>query len=142
MNYDLKAIVIHRGGAYGGHYHAYLRDDLKEGVWNLKLPEKYATEPTKLEDKKDQDKKKGEEEKQSAAAGATEDKKEEEETKKEELINEKDIDWKSMSKTERKAMSKKLKAQKQSQNQNKKPQQQSKKSKKKEEKMMLDMDYS
>jgi ubiquitin carboxyl-terminal hydrolase 40 len=23
--YELKAIIIHRGGAYGGHYHAYVR---------------------------------------------------------------------------------------------------------------------
>ena len=35
VNYELKAIVIHRGGPYGGHYHAYIRDDLKVGVWNL-----------------------------------------------------------------------------------------------------------
>jgi len=26
--YELKSIVIHRGGPYGGHYHAYIRDDL------------------------------------------------------------------------------------------------------------------
>lgn len=39
VNYELKAIVIHKGGPYGGHYHAYIRDDLKEGVWNLQLPE-------------------------------------------------------------------------------------------------------
>ena len=23
--YELKAVLIHRGGAYGGHYHAYVR---------------------------------------------------------------------------------------------------------------------
>lgn len=39
VNYELKAVVIHKGGPYGGHYHAYIRDDLKEGVWNLQLPE-------------------------------------------------------------------------------------------------------
>lgn len=22
--YELKSIIIHRGGAYGGHYHAYI----------------------------------------------------------------------------------------------------------------------
>ena len=33
--YELKSIVIHRGGAYGGHYFAYIKDDLKEGNWNL-----------------------------------------------------------------------------------------------------------
>lgn len=42
--YELKAVIIHRGGAYGGHYHAYIRDELKEGVWKLKVPEKYSTE--------------------------------------------------------------------------------------------------
>ena len=41
INYDLKAILIHIGGAYGGHYHAYSREDLKEGVWNLQLPENF-----------------------------------------------------------------------------------------------------
>lgn len=33
--YELKSIIIHRGGAYGGHYFAYIKDDLKEGNWNL-----------------------------------------------------------------------------------------------------------
>jgi ubiquitin C-terminal hydrolase len=23
-DYELKSIIIHRGGAYGGHYHAYI----------------------------------------------------------------------------------------------------------------------
>ena len=27
-DYELKSIVIHRGGAYGGHYFAYIKDDL------------------------------------------------------------------------------------------------------------------
>ena len=27
--YELKSVVIHRGGAYGGHYYAYVHDDLK-----------------------------------------------------------------------------------------------------------------
>ena len=53
-------IIIHRGGPYGGHYHAYIRDDLKEGVWNLKMPEKFAEAPTEVvksneKDKKEQD---------------------------------------------------------------------------------------
>lgn len=26
--YELKSIVIHRGGAYGGHYFAYIKDDM------------------------------------------------------------------------------------------------------------------
>ena len=38
INYELKAILIHIGGPYGGHYHAYIRDDLNEGVWNLQVP--------------------------------------------------------------------------------------------------------
>jgi ubiquitin carboxyl-terminal hydrolase 40 len=33
--YELKAIIIHRGGAYGGHYHAYIQDDLGEGDRHL-----------------------------------------------------------------------------------------------------------
>jgi hypothetical protein len=35
LMYELKSIIIHRGGAYGGHYFAYIKDDLKEGNWNL-----------------------------------------------------------------------------------------------------------
>ena len=33
--YELKSIVIHRGGGYGGHYFAYIKDDLGEGTWHL-----------------------------------------------------------------------------------------------------------
>lgn len=33
--YELKSIIIHRGGAYGGHYHAYIQDELGEGNWHL-----------------------------------------------------------------------------------------------------------
>lgn len=35
MVYELKSIIIHRGGAYGGHYHAYIHDELKDGEWDL-----------------------------------------------------------------------------------------------------------
>jgi ubiquitin C-terminal hydrolase len=35
LMYELKSIIIHRGGAYGGHYFAYIKDDLKEGNWHL-----------------------------------------------------------------------------------------------------------
>ena len=28
FKYELKSIVIHRGGAHGGHYYAYIKDDL------------------------------------------------------------------------------------------------------------------
>ena len=65
VNYELKAVVIHRGGPYGGHYHAYIKDDFKEGVWDLQVPEQFATEPSKVEDKKE-DEKKAEEEKKAA----------------------------------------------------------------------------
>ena len=33
--YELKSIVIHWGSAYGGHYFAYIQDDLKQGNWHL-----------------------------------------------------------------------------------------------------------
>jgi ubiquitin C-terminal hydrolase len=36
--YELKSIVVHRGGPYGGHYHALIRDDVGLGVWDLELP--------------------------------------------------------------------------------------------------------
>ena len=45
--YYLKCVIIHRGGAYGGHYHAYIRDELCEGEWSVSSPEKYAAEPKK-----------------------------------------------------------------------------------------------
>jgi hypothetical protein len=28
--YELYSVVIHRGGAHGGHYHAYIRDNYRE----------------------------------------------------------------------------------------------------------------
>lgn len=31
--YELQGVLIHRGSAYGGHYHAYFRDLLNEGDW-------------------------------------------------------------------------------------------------------------
>lgn len=31
--YELCAVLIHRGDAFGGHYKAYIRDVLKEGDW-------------------------------------------------------------------------------------------------------------
>jgi ubiquitin C-terminal hydrolase len=36
--YELKGIVIHQGGPYGGHYLAYIKDDLKQGKWDLEIP--------------------------------------------------------------------------------------------------------
>jgi hypothetical protein len=31
--YELNAVIIHKGGAMGGHYHAYIRDVMREGKW-------------------------------------------------------------------------------------------------------------
>eukprot|EP00742_Colponemidia_sp_Colp-10_P008382 GILJ01009078.1.p1 GENE.GILJ01009078.1~~GILJ01009078.1.p1 ORF type:complete len:1079 (-),score=209.65 GILJ01009078.1:147-3383(-) len=31
--YELSAVIIHRGTAYSGHYHAYIRDMMVEGTW-------------------------------------------------------------------------------------------------------------
>ncbi len=31
LRYELAAVLIHRGNAHGGHYHAYIRDVMKEG---------------------------------------------------------------------------------------------------------------
>jgi hypothetical protein len=47
--------VIHRGGPYGGHYHAYIRDDLEDGNWDIVLPDVYQTEPEEV--KKEETKK-------------------------------------------------------------------------------------
>jgi ubiquitin carboxyl-terminal hydrolase 40 len=51
LEYELKSIVVHRGGPYGGHYFAYMRDDLGQGNWDLKIPERFADEPTEKEQK-------------------------------------------------------------------------------------------
>lgn len=49
--YELKSIIIHRGGAYGGHYYAYIKDDLKEGNWYLQMPDKFEEAPVTIEKK-------------------------------------------------------------------------------------------
>ena len=46
--YELKAIIIHRGGAYGGHYLAYIKDDCNEGNWDLHMPEEFQAQPDEL----------------------------------------------------------------------------------------------
>jgi ubiquitin carboxyl-terminal hydrolase 40 len=46
--YVLKAIIIHRGGAYGGHYHAYIHDELQEGNWDLPALDKFEQEPNMI----------------------------------------------------------------------------------------------
>ena len=43
--YELKSVIIHRGGAYGGHYHAFIQDELKEGDWHLQMPEQFQKDP-------------------------------------------------------------------------------------------------
>ena len=98
--YELKSIVIHRGGPYGGHYHAYIRDDLGEGNWDLEIPEKFDEKPTDKKAKEEAEKKKKEEEEKKAAGNGEEEKKDGEEEKKEEddWIDEKKIDWKSLTK--------------------------------------------
>lgn len=50
--YELKSIIIHRGGAYGGHYWAYIKDDLQEGDWYLQLNDYYEDKPTEIKRKK------------------------------------------------------------------------------------------
>lgn len=50
--YELKSIVIHRGGAYGGHYYAYIKDDLGEGNWHLQDDEDFEENPTEVVVKK------------------------------------------------------------------------------------------
>jgi len=55
-NYELKGIVIHRGGPYGGHYHAFIKDDMKEGNWNVDLPEKFHAAPSQVKSKADLEK--------------------------------------------------------------------------------------
>ncbi|XP_069111177.1 ubiquitin carboxyl-terminal hydrolase 40-like [Argopecten irradians] len=42
VKYKLFSVVIHRGGAYGGHYHAYLRDVDALGKWTT--PEEEAVQ--------------------------------------------------------------------------------------------------
>ena len=33
-DYELFSVVIHRGGAHGGHYHALIKDIDSLGTWN------------------------------------------------------------------------------------------------------------
>lgn len=48
--YELMAVIIHRGTAYQGHYHAYIRDVANEGNWETLMKS--------FEDKKEEIKKK------------------------------------------------------------------------------------
>jgi ubiquitin C-terminal hydrolase len=49
--YELKSVIIHRGGPYGGHYHAFMNDELGEGNWHLTMPDEFLAEPEKIEKK-------------------------------------------------------------------------------------------
>ena len=46
--YELKSIVIHRGGAYGGHYFSYIKDDYGVGNWHVEMPDKYEDVPVEV----------------------------------------------------------------------------------------------
>ena len=85
--YELKSIVIHRGGPYGGHYHAYIRDDVGTANWDLQVPDKFDTEPIDEELKKELDKQKAESE--AAGNDGKEEEKKEEDKKKEDGEEEK-----------------------------------------------------
>lgn len=50
--YELKSVIIHRGGAHGGHYFAYTKDDLNEGRWSLDKEIEIAEAPTEVMRKK------------------------------------------------------------------------------------------
>lgn len=54
--YDLFSVIIHRGDAYGGHYHAIIRDTLEER-WLLKTvnPTSSSSTTTLADDSNDQD---------------------------------------------------------------------------------------
>ncbi|EFA79650.1 peptidase C19 family protein [Heterostelium album PN500] len=44
--YELFAVLIHSGGAYGGHYHAYIKDITKQGVIEINQPTTESTTVT------------------------------------------------------------------------------------------------
>ena len=54
--YELFAVLIHRGDAYGGHYHAYIRDTLNEADWEGRfahtLAQKEKRQPEKEKEQK------------------------------------------------------------------------------------------
>lgn len=61
--YELFGVIIHGGGAHSGHYHAYIRDILGEGVWEPGMvvvqekPKVNETRPGKKNKKKNRGKK-------------------------------------------------------------------------------------
>ena len=93
--YELKSIVIHKGSPYGGHYYAYIRDDLEDGNWHLKMPETFDAKPTEI---------KPEEKKEESKNEMEQDKDEEKKSEEKEEQKEEKIDWSKLSKAEKKAM--------------------------------------
>ncbi|OCT63721.1 ubiquitin carboxyl-terminal hydrolase 40 isoform X1 [Xenopus laevis] len=51
--YELFSVIIHKGGCYGGHYHAYIRDVDELGHWGLKEEAKKTTPAQESENKQD-----------------------------------------------------------------------------------------
>jgi ubiquitin carboxyl-terminal hydrolase 40 len=47
--YELYAVIVHRGTPYAGHYFSYIRDLTNEGNWNLTELPQFKSEPVKLE---------------------------------------------------------------------------------------------
>lgn len=92
VNYELKAVIIHKGGPYGGHYHAYIKDDFKEGNWNLQVPEKFEPQPVEIKSKKEES---ASQQEKKEVDIKEEDNKAEEEKK---LEEEKEVDWNSLTK--------------------------------------------
>jgi hypothetical protein len=61
FEYELYAIIIHKGNPYFGHYFSYIRDLNEDGEWNLNPLYEFRSEPEKREDKVEKDEKKEEE---------------------------------------------------------------------------------
>ena len=43
--YELKSVIVHMGTPYGGHYEAFIRDNMNEKPWN---PKPYEAEVPKI----------------------------------------------------------------------------------------------
>ena len=48
--YQLFAVIMHKGSAHSGHYFAYIRDSLQEGVWEL--PDSYYSDVADIRESK------------------------------------------------------------------------------------------
>ncbi|KAE8580597.1 hypothetical protein XENTR_v10024482 [Xenopus tropicalis] len=51
--YELFSVIIHKGGCYGGHYHAYIQDVDELGHWGLKEVAKKTASAQESESKQD-----------------------------------------------------------------------------------------